>query len=188
MKLGTKGLPSTSYDARLPRRARDVSSIEENEKNNGQEVTEPPQTVNAGQTTTEESVTLLKSLNSSSESFVNTLEYTSTPEAVQSNTSETFQSENSTASYWQTVVPISTEGEEEFVNQVVSEYEDSKEQGSAMDLNLEPKVMANKLSPVLLELHWLPPRPPTTVDGFNIYIYRDGEPAFHHIQVKNMCL
>ncbi|KAI9522436.1 hypothetical protein NQZ68_035776 [Dissostichus eleginoides] len=39
------------------------------------------------------------------------------------------------------------EEEEEFVNAVVSEYEDSG---------------------------WLPPRPPTSYDGFNIYIYRDG--------------
>ncbi|XP_062860865.1 receptor-type tyrosine-protein phosphatase O isoform X2 [Trichomycterus rosablanca] len=177
VKLSTRGLPSTSHDARLPRRARDVSSIEENEKKNEQETTEAPKTDKAGQTTTEEPVNPFKSLNSSSEPFVNAPEYTSTPEIVHSNTSDTLESENSTASYWPTVGPSSTEGEEEFVNALVTEYEDSKEQGSAMDINHEPKVVSTKLSHVLLELHWLPPRPPTTVDGFNIYIYRDGDSA-----------
>ncbi|XP_071358835.1 receptor-type tyrosine-protein phosphatase O isoform X2 [Trachinotus anak] len=64
--------------------------------------------------------------------------------------------------------------EEEFVNAVVSEYEDSNEPGSAMGLPSEPAVLPTKLPPILLELRWLPPRPPTSYDGFNIYIYRDG--------------
>uniref|UniRef100_A0A3B4Z3W5 Receptor-type tyrosine-protein phosphatase O-like n=1 Tax=Stegastes partitus TaxID=144197 RepID=A0A3B4Z3W5_9TELE len=64
--------------------------------------------------------------------------------------------------------------DEEFVNAVVSEYEDSNEPGSAMGLQPEPSVLPTRLLPVLLELRWLPPRPPTSHDGFNVYVYRDG--------------
>ncbi|XP_063762021.1 receptor-type tyrosine-protein phosphatase O isoform X2 [Eleginops maclovinus] len=73
--------------------------------------------------------------------------------------------------------PPQEEEEEEFVNAVVSEYEDSNEPGSAMDLPalpLDASVLPTPLPPLLLELRWLPPRPPTSYDGFNIYIYRDG--------------
>uniref|UniRef100_A0A3P8UVI2 protein-tyrosine-phosphatase n=1 Tax=Cynoglossus semilaevis TaxID=244447 RepID=A0A3P8UVI2_CYNSE len=38
----------------------------------------------------------------------------------------------------------------------------------------EPAATEADLPPILLELRWLPPRPPTSYDGFNIYIYRDG--------------
>ncbi|KAK5896357.1 hypothetical protein CgunFtcFv8_009967 [Champsocephalus gunnari] len=65
------------------------------------------------------------------------------------------------------------EEEEDFVNAVVSEYEDS---GSAMMLP-PPDPLAGfppPLPPLLMEVRWLPPRPPTSYDGFNIYIYRDG--------------
>uniref|UniRef100_A0A667YZY7 Protein tyrosine phosphatase receptor type O n=1 Tax=Myripristis murdjan TaxID=586833 RepID=A0A667YZY7_9TELE len=88
------------------------------------------------------------------------------------NTSE----EALTQPYWldPTSSPHPTDKEEEFVNAVVPEYEDSNEPGSAMGLPSEPSVMPTKLPPILLELRWLPPRPSTTYDGFNIYIYRDG--------------
>uniref|UniRef100_A0A3Q1ET59 protein-tyrosine-phosphatase n=1 Tax=Acanthochromis polyacanthus TaxID=80966 RepID=A0A3Q1ET59_9TELE len=64
--------------------------------------------------------------------------------------------------------------DDEFVNAVVSEYEDSNEPGSAMGLQPEPSVLPTRVPPILLELRWLPPRPPTSHDGFNVYIYRDG--------------
>ncbi|XP_042258980.1 receptor-type tyrosine-protein phosphatase O isoform X1 [Thunnus maccoyii] len=64
--------------------------------------------------------------------------------------------------------------EDEFVNAEVPEYEDSNEPGSAMGVPPEASVLPTKLPPILLELRWLPPRPPTSYDGFNIYIYRDG--------------
>lgn len=70
--------------------------------------------------------------------------------------------------------PVLRDADEEFVNAVVPEYEDSNEPGSAMDLPTETSVLATRPPPVLLELRWLPPRPPTSYDGFNIYIYRDG--------------
>ncbi len=85
---------------------------------------------------------------------------------------------NSTEQLWAepTGSPAPTEEEEEeFVNALVPEYEDSNEPGSAMGMNFEPSVMPTPLPPILLELRWLPPRPPTAYDGFNIYIYRDGE-------------
>nr|XP_040029331.1 receptor-type tyrosine-protein phosphatase O isoform X2 [Gasterosteus aculeatus aculeatus] len=66
------------------------------------------------------------------------------------------------------------DGEEEFVNAVVPEYEDSNESGSAMGLLPEASVRPTALPPVLLELRWLPPRAPTSYDGFNVYIYREG--------------
>lgn len=70
--------------------------------------------------------------------------------------------------------PSPADGEDEFVNAVVPEYEDSNEPGSAMGLPSEASILPTRLPPVLLELRWLPPRPPTSYDGFNIYIYRDG--------------
>lgn len=70
--------------------------------------------------------------------------------------------------------PSPADGEDEFVNAVVPEYEDSNEPGSAMGLPSETSVLPTRLPPVLLELRWSPPRPPTSYDGFNIYIYRDG--------------
>ncbi|XP_056877816.1 receptor-type tyrosine-protein phosphatase O isoform X3 [Takifugu flavidus] len=70
--------------------------------------------------------------------------------------------------------PVLRDADEEFVNAVVPEYEDSNEPGSAMDLPTETSVLATRPPPLLLELRWLPPRPPTSYDGFNIYIYRDG--------------
>ncbi|XP_072310038.1 receptor-type tyrosine-protein phosphatase O isoform X1 [Eucyclogobius newberryi] len=76
----------------------------------------------------------------------------------------------------QTEDPALMDKEEEFVNALVPDYEDSNEPGSALGLPLEPSVVSTKLPilPILLELRWLPPRPPTAFDGFNIYIYRDG--------------
>lgn len=65
--------------------------------------------------------------------------------------------------------------DEEFVNAVVSEYEDSNDLGSAMNVAFEAPVLPTRLPPILLELRWLPPRPPISYDGFNVYIYRDGK-------------
>lgn len=70
--------------------------------------------------------------------------------------------------------PVLRDADEEFVNAVAPEYEDSTEPGSAMELPTDASVLATRAPPVLLELRWLPPRPPTSYDGFNIYIYRDG--------------
>lgn len=64
--------------------------------------------------------------------------------------------------------------EDDFINALIPEYEDSNEPGSAMSVNLEATVMPTPLSPILLELRWSPPAPPTSYDGFNICIHRDG--------------
>lgn len=100
---------------------------------------------------------------------------------------------NSTEPLWAepTGNPAPTEEEEEeFVNALVPEYEDSNEPGSAMDLTFEPSVMPTPLPPILLELRWLPPRPPTAYDGFNIYIYRDGEKSSRvlHSKKPDLCV
>ncbi|XP_043086645.1 receptor-type tyrosine-protein phosphatase O isoform X2 [Puntigrus tetrazona] len=83
---------------------------------------------------------------------------------------------NSTETRWAepTGSPTPTEEEEGFVNALVPEYEDSNEPGSAMDVTFEPSVMPTPLPPILLELRWFPPRPPTVYDGFSVYVYRDG--------------
>uniref|UniRef100_A0A8C1VHH5 Protein tyrosine phosphatase receptor type O n=1 Tax=Cyprinus carpio TaxID=7962 RepID=A0A8C1VHH5_CYPCA len=92
--------------------------------------------------------------------------YSSTAEPVPDNSTEPLWAEPTGSS-------APTE-EEEFVNALVPEYEDSNEPGSAMDMTFEPNVMPTPLPPILLELRWLPPQPPTAYDGFNIYIYHDG--------------
>lgn len=105
-----------------------------------------------------------------------------TPEATTGSSSEhgniptgTDAGEQTTRDNWpDPTEPVLRDADEEFVNAVVPEYEDSNEPGSAMDLPTEASVLATRPPPVLLELRWLPPRPPTSYDGFNIYIYRDG--------------
>ncbi|XP_036375885.1 receptor-type tyrosine-protein phosphatase O [Megalops cyprinoides] len=146
------GAPSGgSHRSRLhPRRARDVPLMEEQEEAEAhEEEEEPGQDVQEG--------------------------------PVQS-TNETYSSvgepgdESTTQPYWPEAVGSPAPTEEEFVNAVVPEYEDSNEPGSGMDTSLppEPSVAPTRLPPVLLELRWQPPSPPTNFDGFSIYIYRDG--------------
>ncbi|XP_051746750.1 receptor-type tyrosine-protein phosphatase O isoform X2 [Ctenopharyngodon idella] len=152
--LSGRGRPGTdlhgavlkaSQNASFLRRARDVPSTEEQEEAD-------PEEIDVTQTPLNESIT-----------------------AADSSTAEPAR-ENSTEPLWAepTGSPAPTAEEEEFVNAVVPEYEDSNEPGSAMDVNFEPRVTPTPLSPILLELRWSPPRPPTSFDGFNIYIYRDG--------------
>ncbi|KAM4614618.1 receptor-type tyrosine-protein phosphatase O [Polymixia lowei] len=94
---------------------------------------------------------------------------------VNANGNETAE-ETATRPYWPdpTGGPPPTDREEEFVNAAVPEYEDSSEPGSAMGLPSEPPATPTKLPPILLELRWLPPRPPTHYDGFIIRIFQDG--------------
>lgn len=80
--------------------------------------------------------------------------------------------------------PTHPAADEEFVNGVLPDYEDSNEPGSAvggaerMAVGVAPAaVLPTTLPPLLLELRWLPPRPPTSYDAFNVYIYKDGEKA-----------
>ncbi|XP_062339547.1 receptor-type tyrosine-protein phosphatase O isoform X1 [Osmerus eperlanus] len=87
---------------------------------------------------------------------------------------DTAEEESVTRPYWPDPTGSPPPTEDEFVNAVVTEYEDSNEPGSAMGLTPEPSVTPTHLPPILLELRWLPPHPPTSYDGFNIYLYRDG--------------
>ncbi|KAL0964895.1 hypothetical protein UPYG_G00274040 [Umbra pygmaea] len=110
------------------------------------------------------------------------ISYSPTPQGLNnsadnaSTNANTTEEEMVTVPYWPqpTVGPSNPYGEEEFVNAVIPEYEDSNEPGSTMALPLDTSVPPPPLPPILLELRWLPPRPPTTYDGFNIYVYRDG--------------
>ncbi|KAK2882794.1 receptor-type tyrosine-protein phosphatase O isoform X1 [Channa argus] len=95
------------------------------------------------------------------------------PPTIDPSSNQSMEAE--TQSYWlDPTEPSPVDRDEEFVNAVASEYEDSNEPGSAMGLPADPYVRLTKLPPVLLELRWLPPRPPTSYDGFNIYISREG--------------
>ncbi|XP_057710545.1 receptor-type tyrosine-protein phosphatase O isoform X2 [Corythoichthys intestinalis] len=69
---------------------------------------------------------------------------------------------------------LAFDGEDEFVNGEAREYEDSGDAGSATGLPAESRVQPAKMPPVLLEVRWLPPRAPTSYDGFNVYVCRDG--------------
>ncbi|XP_060758858.1 receptor-type tyrosine-protein phosphatase O isoform X2 [Neoarius graeffei] len=180
--LSGRGLPVTnwhekvSHDTRLPRKARDVPITEDKLETELQDKEEDPTPEQESQTVTQGPLATSESLNSSSTPFVDAVNvYTPTAGSLLTNTSDVSESENSTASYWPTGRPSPTEGEYEFVNGVAPEYEDSKELGSAMDLNPELTNGSNKPPLVLLELHWLPAPPPTTTDGFVVYIYRDSD-------------
>lgn len=100
---------------------------------------------------------------------------TEIPSSTQNLTDATTTNQT-TPSYWADPThPALVDRDEEFVNAVVSDYEDSNEPGSAMGVAPDAAVLPTTLPPILLELRWLPPRPPTSYDGFNIYIYRDGK-------------
>ncbi|XP_041111287.1 receptor-type tyrosine-protein phosphatase O-like [Polyodon spathula] len=71
---------------------------------------------------------------------------------------------------WPSFGPPSPGESEEFVNRPVEDYEDQNELGSAA---VSPPA-TTPFPALLLQLQWLPPLPPTSYDGFNIYIYRDG--------------
>lgn len=188
--LSERGLPmnnwheKSSHDTRLPRKARNTPVTEE-QLQTERDKQDDPRLEEVSQTVTQRPLSTTESLNIS-EPFVNA--YTPTPGDTPSNTSEVSESENSTASYWPTGRPSPTEGEYEFVNGVVSEYEDSKELGSAMELSPDLLDVSNKAPSILLELRWLPPPPPTTTDGFNVYIYRDGESVLKIVQKRRLCI
>jgi hypothetical protein len=148
-----------------PRRARDVPLIEEQELQENQEIQEVISEEVVGGTT-QVSYSSAPQDSNSSTGYATSI----------SNTNNT-EEETATQPYWPEPYgsPSPTDGEEEFVNAVVPEYEDSNEPGSAMSLPPEISVTPTRFPAILLELRWLPPRPPTTYDGFNVYIYRDGK-------------
>ncbi|XP_051544364.1 receptor-type tyrosine-protein phosphatase O-like isoform X1 [Myxocyprinus asiaticus] len=153
---GTETVLKASHNASLSRRTRDIpSELEKNiEETNREEMSVA---------VTQMPLDLSQNMNESS-----TTVYSSTTQPVHDNNTNPLWTEP-------TGSPTPTEEEEEeFVNALVPEYEDSNEPGSAMDVNFELNLMPTPLSPILLELRWAPPGPPTAFDGFNIYIYRDG--------------
>ncbi|XP_055046652.1 receptor-type tyrosine-protein phosphatase O isoform X2 [Misgurnus anguillicaudatus] len=151
-----KALLRASHNASVSRRTREVSSTETNSEEMKSEVL----SATVIQTTVDPSENLTHS------SEFSTDVYLTTAEPIQENNTDTLWTES-------TGSPAPTEVDE-FVNGLIPEYEDSNEPGSAMNLNFEATVVPTPPSPILLELRWLPPSPPTSFDGFNIYIYRDG--------------
>ncbi|NXI50518.1 PTPRO phosphatase, partial [Chloroceryle aenea] len=82
--------------------------------------------------------------------------------------SNTTEYETTSQPYWWPNEAKSSEGEEEFVNAVFSDYE-------ANDINASGKFTPEPPSflPVQMVLTWLPPKPPTAFDGFHINIERE---------------
>uniref|UniRef100_A0A8C7KUM0 protein-tyrosine-phosphatase n=1 Tax=Oncorhynchus kisutch TaxID=8019 RepID=A0A8C7KUM0_ONCKI len=158
------GVPNSEVTQDTPRRARDVPLIEEQELQENQEIQEVISEEVVGGTTQVSYSSAPQGSNSS------------TGYAISISNTKNTEEETATQPYWPEPYgsPSPTDGEEEFVNAVVPEYEDSNEPGSAMSLPPEISVTPTRFPPILLELRWLPPRPPTTYDGFNVYIYRDG--------------
>ncbi|XP_067997975.1 receptor-type tyrosine-protein phosphatase O [Melanerpes formicivorus] len=70
--------------------------------------------------------------------------------------------------YWWPSEAESSEGEEEFVNAVLRDYE-AKDVNTSEKLTPEPPTFL----PVQMVLTWLPPKPPTAFDGFHINIERE---------------
>ncbi|NWQ80107.1 PTPRO phosphatase, partial [Columbina picui] len=98
------------------------------------------------------------------------------PEIPAPNTSTTWldyrynstEFETTSQPYWWSNEAESSDGEEEFVNAVSSDYK-------ANDVNTSRKLMPEPPSflPVQMVLTWLPPKPPTAFDGFHINIERE---------------
>ncbi|KAL7867449.1 hypothetical protein SRHO_G00088330 [Serrasalmus rhombeus] len=162
-------LSGRAHESPLSRRIRDIPLIEEQEEMDIREREQEPDPEGANAVTQQP-----HSINSSLAPVTSTTAHTTTEENVSFNFSNASADENATGASWPEPTGSPSPTDDEFVNAVVPEYEDSNEPGSAMDLTTEPTVMPTKLPPILLELRWLPPRPPTSFDGFNIYIYRDG--------------
>uniref|UniRef100_A0A672TMP5 Fibronectin type-III domain-containing protein n=3 Tax=Strigops habroptila TaxID=2489341 RepID=A0A672TMP5_STRHB len=76
--------------------------------------------------------------------------------------------ETTSQPYWWSNEAESSEGEEEFVNALSSDYE-------ANDVNTFGKLTPEPPSflPVQMVVTWLPPKPPTAFDGFHINIERE---------------
>ncbi|KAM6320533.1 receptor-type tyrosine-protein phosphatase O [Aegotheles albertisi] len=80
--------------------------------------------------------------------------------------------ETTSQPYWWSNEAESSEGEEEFVNAVSSDYE-ANEVNTSGKLSPEPP----SFLPVQMVLTWLPPKPPTAFDGFHISIEREENSA-----------
>lgn len=90
--------------------------------------------------------------------------------------------ETTSQPYWWSNEAESSEGEEEFVNAVASDYE-------ANDVNTSGKLTPEPPSflPVQMVLTWLPPKPPTAFDGFHINVEREGKTEPHTLFVPLFC-
>lgn len=90
--------------------------------------------------------------------------------------------ETTSQPYWWSNEAESSEGEEEFVNAVSSDYEASDVNTSGK-LNPEPP----SFLPVQMVVTWLPPKPPTAFDGFHINIEREGKPEPYSFFILIFC-
>ncbi|KAJ7403130.1 hypothetical protein BTVI_80364 [Pitangus sulphuratus] len=77
--------------------------------------------------------------------------------------------ETTSQPFWWSNEAESSEGEEEFVNAVSSDYKANDANKSGRPTPEPPPFL-----PVQMVLTWLPPKPPTAFDGFHINIEREG--------------
>ncbi|XP_028809596.1 receptor-type tyrosine-protein phosphatase O isoform X2 [Denticeps clupeoides] len=173
--LLSKGLHNEAVEVLKTRKARDVPLIEEQ---NAAEPKAEAEEVRAAEVAQSSTQTLIRPTESGNETESDTADVDDVNVNVNVNVNAangSFAPETTTQPYEpdQTWSPSPTEGEEEFVN-AAPEYEDSNEPGSALDLPVEASIIPTPLPPILMELRWLPPRPPTSHDGFKISINRDG--------------
>lgn len=100
-----------------------------------------------------------------------------TPETPASNASSGWPDPNGTdyestsQPYWWDSASAAPENEEDFVSVLPADYD------TEATLGRTEKPTADPFSafPVQMTLSWLPPKPPTAFDGFNILIEREGE-------------
>lgn len=100
-----------------------------------------------------------------------------TPETPASNASSGWPDPNGTEyestsqPYWWDSASAAPENEEDFVSVLPADYD------TEATLGRTEKPTADPFSafPVQMTLSWLPPKPPTAFDGFNILIEREGE-------------
>lgn len=102
-----------------------------------------------------------------------------TPETPPSNVSSGWPDLNGTdyestsQPYWWDSASATPENEEDFVSVLPVDYDSDTTLGPTEKPTSDP----SSAFPVQMTLSWLPPKPPTAFDGFNILIEREGEAA-----------
>lgn len=79
--------------------------------------------------------------------------------------------ESTSQPYWWDSASATPENEEDFVSVLPVDYDSDSTLGRTEKPTSDPF----SAFPVQMTLSWLPPKPPTAFDGFNILIEREGE-------------
>jgi receptor-type tyrosine-protein phosphatase O len=79
--------------------------------------------------------------------------------------------ESTSQPFWWDSASAAPENEEDFVSALPADYDTE----TTLDRTEKPTADPFSAFPVQMTLSWLPPKPPTAFDGFNILIEREGE-------------